>query len=110
MLVKFICGCRHEVDSIEFHSDESGMIVCPTHLQRRYGWRSTGRNHQIDGWTPVEVERYALFGTVAPVSVTNFTKPVSPDMRDNRDPLAVYASTRVARASEIKNQNGGSHG
>ena len=64
---RFICGCEINHPAL----DAEGFMVCPTHLMRRYGWRSlptmdtpAGRrpNFRFAGYTPLEVERIVFFG------------------------------------------------
>lgn len=69
--VRFLCGCKVEIkgrEQVKFSDvvmyDESGLLICRSHGQRRYGWRSTPL-HRMDGWTPAEVEGYMVFGEFA---------------------------------------------
>jgi hypothetical protein len=66
--VRFLCGCKvtikgreHVKLSDDVLYDESGLLICATHGQRRYGWRSTPL-HRMDGWHPKDIEAYMVFG------------------------------------------------
>lgn len=90
MKVRFICGCEIDLDlgnddGLTF--DDEGLLICPEHGLRRYGYLSTGRNHKLDGLTPFQLEGHLIFGHPAEHNVGfEIRDVVGPDMRDNRDP------------------------
>jgi hypothetical protein len=92
MKVRFLCGCTQDVTDPEFHHDDGGMISCPDHNQRRYGWRSVGRDHSYDRLTPYEFERWALFAEIPQDEPIIVLLPEGLDRRDNRDPVEVFSA------------------
>lgn len=95
MKVKFLCGCVHEICGIsEGTYDQDGMLVCPEHARRRYGWRSNGKNHARDGWTPLEVEQALIFDLMPSRPPIEIHHPKE-DWRDNRDPELVWAGEKL---------------
>jgi len=105
--LRMLCGCRLE-ESDPFALDEDGFVVCPTHRQRRYGWRSvpyTATRAPMQGvgmWTELEYENFILFG-VAPISKTTSVQSSVVDRRDNSDPeevgLRLLASKNGGKAA-----------
>jgi hypothetical protein len=90
MKIRFMCGCDVEItdDSSEMFDDE-GFVVCSIHKVRRYGWQSTGRDHSLDGLTPLQVEGWEVFG-FTPIRDTFEPHPAVEDRRDNRDPEELW--------------------
>ena len=80
-----MCGCLHTVNDPKFHSDDDGMLTCPVHGERRYGWRSTGRDHSMDGWSAWRVERWQVFGEIYPDPTCEVHAPTSVNMRNPDD-------------------------
>jgi hypothetical protein len=97
MKVRFLCGCTQDVTDPEFHHDDGGMITCPDHGQKRYGWRSVGRDHSYDRLTPYEFERWALFGEIPQRPPDGDGLHTVEDRRDNRDPVAVFEMAQDGR-------------
>jgi hypothetical protein len=61
VIVKFICGCRHETTSKDVMTDYEGFMVCAQHGQRRYGWLSLpNRDFSASSLSPLERERLFL--------------------------------------------------
>lgn len=86
MKVKMMCGCTVDVDTdLTLKYDSEGFLVCPDHGHRRYGWRSVGRDHSLDGLSALEVEGWQVFGLV-PLPRQPEIHPAKEDRRDNRDP------------------------
>ncbi len=94
MILKFMCGCSLDLSVTAAHLDGEGMLICPEHNQRRYGWRSTGRDHKHDFMTPFQYERWRVFGE-PPVTAVKIQPPASPNMKDNRDPELVWAGEKL---------------
>jgi hypothetical protein len=73
--------------------DNEGFIVCAFHRERRYGWRSvpyqaTKMPVPMAHWTPLEYERWLLFGDTPRIQPDFHAVPAK-DQRDNRDPEEV---------------------
>ena len=96
MNVRFMCGCMHTVEDPGFHTDEDGMLTCPIHGHRRYGYLSTGRDHSMDGWSPWRVERWQVFGEIYPDPTVQVHAPVSVNMR-NPDDVANWIAQGIER-------------
>lgn len=76
----------------DVHEDAEGFMVCETHRQRRYGWRSREKRHmhRCDWMTDLEYERFVIYGKQPEMAVTPIQQRVE-DIRDNRDPATVVA-------------------
>jgi hypothetical protein len=85
-----------ETEPYELPTDEAGMLVCPKHGKRRYGWRSVGRHHEWDGWNPLQVERFVVFGEIPTFKATPLVRPKH-DERMNQDPERVYFTIKQSR-------------
>ena len=94
-----LCGCQILLGKVTL--DEQGFVICPTHKARRYGWRdANGRNHSLDGFTDLQIERWQLFGE-KPVPDTFTPFPVKEDRRDNRDPKYVTPASGYEDSYEM---------
>lgn len=107
--LRMICGCLlHTSDP--FVTDSEGFIVCPTHNERRYGWRSVpyasyAPVRGMGAWTSLEYEAYVLFGKKPIVTEwdEDYVATVE-DRRDNRDPEEVLRSSATGtRKTGVKN-------
>lgn len=98
MIIQFLCGCKTaNVEGLEnlltmssVTNDEEGMLICSIHRQRRYGWRSVGRDHTRDRLTPLEIEALDLWGLVILRPDPAIGLHTVEDIRDNRDPQEVW--------------------
>jgi hypothetical protein len=79
------------MDSIEI--DEEGMMVCALHKQRRYGWRSHGRNWDLARLTPFDLENVVVFRIPPKREKIEYGDFRVEDIRDNRDPESVWLSS-----------------
>lgn len=105
-MIGFLCGCRSgtivafenlaTMDTVTL--DDEGFVICKVHRQRRYGWRSvpytatTKAQPGMGAWSPLEYERWVLFGEIPLNRMPVFVPNNVPDRRDNRDPEAIGAA------------------
>ena len=80
------------MDTVAF--DTEGFLVCAIHVQRRKSWRSLPDGTGIPRWnlaqfTPLENERFVVFGTTIYGSQVGPRISEVEDRRDNRDPTLV---------------------
>lgn len=102
MLVRFLCGCEHDVDKEDLgwwravSTDRLGFVVCVAHRQRRECWNSfpTEPGTNLGDWSyakfsPLEIEKHVLFGEPLVDAPLEVLPSEVPDRRDNRDPEEV---------------------
>lgn len=101
MMIRMMCNCMVELGET-VKQDEEGFVICPFHGQRRYGYLSAGRDHSRDGWTPLQLEHWELYG-IAPVLGTFEAHAAPQDRRDNRDPEEVARKVQIPHGSYQRN-------
>lgn len=131
MFWKFICGCDMpsrdafigdpELKTLAMVTyDHEGHIICLAHGERRYGWRPSltdqpnlqGQRRAYYGWTPLEIERYEVFGEERIPPTISYSPSQALDLRpdrlrlalDTRALQAVSTGERIQR--EFKKRNG----
>lgn len=104
MIVKFLCGCSHEIFSDtedigwwkEVSTDQQGFLVCVAHRQRRAGWNTLPSgaakplaNWKFAGYSPLAMEQFLVYGKPLPEKTLKDVDFSIEDRRDNRDPVLV---------------------
>lgn len=98
MVVRFICGCAHEVKppKDELYDpvmlDSEGFVICAAHKTRRVAWRATistvggGRTGAVrPGWTDLEKEQWEVWGQMPSRPTVNIHPAEHLDRREHRD-------------------------
>src|SRR5690242_20030333 len=120
MLLRFICGCQHEIHTNddsdvgwwkEVATDRDGFLICATHRVRRHNYASLPQGDASNraSWEyaryhPLELEQHFVFGKPLPVRVISEIERVE-DRRDNRDPQEIGQAILAAASAKGNGHN-----